>query len=62
MEEVPHVYRLRDGAKLAYRILNPTSVTQPLVLVHGLSGIMSDWEPLASGLAKSRPGIQLQHE
>ncbi|KAL1739400.1 Alpha/Beta hydrolase protein [Schizophyllum fasciatum] len=61
MEEAPQRYRVHDGAQLAYRILNPASSSLPLVLVHGLSGIMSDWEPLASTLAKSRPVLIFDH-
>ncbi|KAL1734359.1 Alpha/Beta hydrolase protein [Schizophyllum commune] len=61
MEHKTDTCRLADGATIAYCVLNSTSNALPLVLVNGWASLMSDWEPLASCLAGTRPVLIYDH-
>ncbi|KAI5893670.1 alpha/beta-hydrolase [Schizophyllum commune H4-8] len=61
MDHKTEICRLADGATIAYHVLNSASNALPLVLVNGWASLMSDWEPLASCVAQTRPVLVFDH-
>lgn len=51
----------RDGSKLAHAVLGKKSNRVPVIMITGLSGVMSDWHDLPVILSKDRQVAVLEN-